>query len=222
MRVFSGMSMRAMWQMILSTARHAGGEQMTKPRRMSSVPHPPPSLMRTFSPGRAALTGSSLAQTASILYCWRVGISVTFMPGRTVPLSTLPMAMVPRSVYRSRTGMRSAALASLPLISRASRRPRSVETPVLFSLLVWHPFHQGQTLGSTSSLMLAPVRPEMGMNFTSLLITKPQDLRKGLSFVTHSSNRDFCHLTVGSSILLMTTMRYETPSVLARRACSLV
>mmetsp|Transcript_11249 Transcript_11249/g.31792 ORF Transcript_11249/g.31792 Transcript_11249/m.31792 type:complete len:233 (+) Transcript_11249:112-810(+) len=134
--LFSGMSISMALQMTFWTDRHGGLVQMTNPRWTSSTPQPPPILIRTFSPGRAAATGSSLAQTASILYVLRVGMRVTFIPGRTVPDSTLPMAMVPRSVYRSRTGMRRGAAASRPSISSVSSRLIRVGMVVLFSPLV--------------------------------------------------------------------------------------
>mmetsp|Transcript_795 Transcript_795/g.1882 ORF Transcript_795/g.1882 Transcript_795/m.1882 type:complete len:215 (+) Transcript_795:215-859(+) len=131
-RVFSGISLTYIWPITLSTDRHAGCEQRTKPFRISVV-LAPASLTRTFSPGRAAETGSSLAQTASTLNSSRVGMTVTFIPGRNIPLSTLPMAIVPRSVYRFRIGTRRGAVESRPDISRESRRPISVEALVLFS-----------------------------------------------------------------------------------------
>mmetsp|Transcript_25504 Transcript_25504/g.59639 ORF Transcript_25504/g.59639 Transcript_25504/m.59639 type:complete len:292 (+) Transcript_25504:147-1022(+) len=205
--LLSGMSISMALQMTFWTDRQGGSVQATNPRWTSSMPHPPPILSRTFSPGRATATDSSLAHTASTLYLLRVGMRVIFIPGRTVPDSTLPMAMVPRSVYRSRMGMRRGAAASRPSISNESSRPISVGTVVLFSPLVWDFFHQSQTEGSTSSLTLAPERPEMGMNLTSRLILKPHDLRKGFSLEVHSSNRSFCQLTVGSSILFTTTTR---------------
>mmetsp|Transcript_19037 Transcript_19037/g.45986 ORF Transcript_19037/g.45986 Transcript_19037/m.45986 type:complete len:229 (-) Transcript_19037:983-1669(-) len=194
---------------------------MTNPFCTSSVPAPD-SLTRTFSPGRAPATGSSLAQTESTLYLLRVGIKVTFIPGRIIPLSTLPIAMVPRSTYLSRMGIRSGAFGSRPWISRESRRPSNVGTDVLLAPVVQHSFHHGQMDGSTSSLTLDPARPEIGMNLTSRLMVNPHPFKNGRSFVTHSSYRVFDQLTVGSSILLTTTTRKLTPSVLASMACSRV
>mmetsp|Transcript_8833 Transcript_8833/g.16030 ORF Transcript_8833/g.16030 Transcript_8833/m.16030 type:complete len:203 (-) Transcript_8833:1039-1647(-) len=176
--------------------------------------------MRTFSPGRAQATGFSFAHTPSILNCWRVGMMMTFWPCLTVPLSTLPMAMVPLSVYLSSKGMRTAAEASRPLITRLSKSCSRVGLSVLFSLAAQLFFHHGQAAGSTSSLTFAPESPEMGMNLTSFLIMYPQDFKKGRSFVTHSSNLSFDQLTVGSSILLITTTMCDIPKVLQSIACS--
>mmetsp|Transcript_20594 Transcript_20594/g.44827 ORF Transcript_20594/g.44827 Transcript_20594/m.44827 type:complete len:236 (-) Transcript_20594:1290-1997(-) len=186
MRVLSGISAIYIWQMILSTDLQAGCVHITNPLRISSV-EAPLSLTRIFSPGRAAATGSSLAQTESTLNSARVGIKVTFCPGRTTPLSTLPMAMVPRSVYRSKIGTRSGADASRPLISKESRRPISVDTFVLFSPLCQLSFHHEQIDESTSSLTLFPFNPDIGMNLTSRFITNPHPFKKGRSFCTHSS-----------------------------------
>mmetsp|Transcript_1361 Transcript_1361/g.2956 ORF Transcript_1361/g.2956 Transcript_1361/m.2956 type:complete len:305 (+) Transcript_1361:359-1273(+) len=217
----SGRSMTMIWQMSLDTERQGGSVQMTNPFWTSSV-DAPAILIRTFSPGRAEARGVSSFQTPSTLYFCRVGIMMILAPGRMVPLSTLPMATVPLSVYLSSTGMRTGASGSLPFISSESRRLMSVGLLVLLSPFFQALLHHGHTLGSTSSLTLAPLSPEMGMNLTSFLILKPQPLRNGLSLFTHSSKRCFCHFTVGSSILLMTTTRCDTPSVFARRACSLV
>mmetsp|Transcript_23451 Transcript_23451/g.26293 ORF Transcript_23451/g.26293 Transcript_23451/m.26293 type:complete len:255 (+) Transcript_23451:408-1172(+) len=203
-RVFSGISTINISQITLSTARHGGFVHITKPLRTSSVPAPA-SLISTFSPGRAAATGSSFAHTASTLYSNLVGISVTFIPGRITPLSTFPMAIVPRSVYRSRIGIRKGAVASRPLISRVSKRLRSVGAVVLLSPFSQHFLHQGQIDESTSSFTLDPANPDRGINLTSLFITKPHDFKNGRSFLTHSSYRSFDQLTVGSSILLITT-----------------
>mmetsp|Transcript_1361 Transcript_1361/g.3426 ORF Transcript_1361/g.3426 Transcript_1361/m.3426 type:complete len:242 (-) Transcript_1361:932-1657(-) len=207
--------------MSLSTLLQGGSVQMTNPFCTSSIPAPL-ILTSTFSPGRALARGSSSFHTPSTLYVCRVGIMVILLPGRIVPDSTLPMAIVPLSVYRSNTGMRTGASACRPFICSESRSSMSVGLSVLFSLAFQLWAHQSHTFGSTSSLTLAPWSPEMGMNLTSFLILKPHPLRNGLSLPTHSSKRSFFHWTVGSSILLMTTMRKDTPSVLANRACSRV
>mmetsp|Transcript_24593 Transcript_24593/g.44162 ORF Transcript_24593/g.44162 Transcript_24593/m.44162 type:complete len:295 (+) Transcript_24593:463-1347(+) len=218
---WSGKSITMIWTMSLSTERQGGSVQMTNPFWTSSI-LAPLTLTRIFSPGRAEANGVSSFHTPSILYFWRVGIMVIFMPGRMVPLSILPMAMVPLSVYRSRTGMRTGAKGSRPFISRVSNKLINVGLVVLLSPFFQQLAHQSHSLGSTSSLTLAPLRPEMGMNLTSFLILKPHPLRNGRSLVTHSSNRTLLHFTVGSSILLITTTKCDTPKVLASRACSLV
>ena len=194
---------------------------MTKPFRMSSV-RAPFNLIKTFSPGRAAETGSSFAHTSSTLYVLFVGMTMTFIPGRIIPDSTLPIAIVPRSVYRSNTGMRSGRVGSRPSISKVSSKLNRVGDDVLFSLDVYMGFHQSQSASDTSSFTLGPPKPDIGINFTSFLITKPHDFKKGLVLFTHSSKRSLLHCTVGSSILFTATMRYETPNVLHNMACSRV
>mmetsp|Transcript_25379 Transcript_25379/g.40086 ORF Transcript_25379/g.40086 Transcript_25379/m.40086 type:complete len:220 (-) Transcript_25379:1176-1835(-) len=180
-------------------------------------------LSLTFSPGLAPMTGSSLIQTPCTSARWRVGMTSTRWPAETVPWSTLPSTIVPRSWYRSSTDMTKGAAGSRWLsTSRESSAPSSVACEVRASPASTIGRHQGHTSAPTSSLMLAPVRPEMGMKSTSFFTAYPQVRRNGRSFVTHSSNRPWSHSTVGSSILLITTMSLITPSVLASRACSRV
>ena len=93
------------------------------------------------------------------------------MPALTVPLSTFPIAIVPLSLYLSKTGILRSALASLPSMVRLSNKLSSVGMPVLFSLLSTLPDHQGQEPGSTTSFTFAPDKPLMGMNFTSFFTT---------------------------------------------------
>mmetsp|Transcript_4342 Transcript_4342/g.5650 ORF Transcript_4342/g.5650 Transcript_4342/m.5650 type:complete len:310 (-) Transcript_4342:294-1223(-) len=217
----SGMSIKPISQMILLTARQGGSLQITNPLSTSSTEQSF-SFTRTFSPGLANLTSSSSHHNLSTLYLFLVGMRVILFPTLIVPLSTFPMTIVPLSLYLSNTGILKGPAGSRPSIFRESSSPTKVGTLVLLSEAATHVLHHGHTLEVTSSMTFAPVRPEMGMNLTSFLILNPHPFKKGRNFVTHSSNLFFSHFTVGSSILLMTTTRYETPKVLASIACSRV
>ena len=73
--------------------------------------------------------------------------------------------------YLSRHGTRRGPFLSRPLMLSESRVASSVGAGVLCSALEYMSRHQGQRAESTSRRMLSPVRPEIGTNFTSVLIT---------------------------------------------------
>mmetsp|Transcript_64459 Transcript_64459/g.207614 ORF Transcript_64459/g.207614 Transcript_64459/m.207614 type:complete len:200 (+) Transcript_64459:635-1234(+) len=165
--------------------------------------------MVTFSPQVAYCISSSLMKTLTTVHLFPCGRTTHFAPGRTVPCSTLPMAMLaPMSLYPSNMGMRRGRSALRLGTSKESIRSRRVI-----------PEYQAGVFFLT--LMLSPVRPLMGrkMTWSSL---KPDCFRKGLSFVLISLYLDSSHSTLGSSILLMAISSLSTPSVLASTACSRV
>lgn len=80
------------------------------------------------------------------------------------------MTIVPRSTYRSRMGTRNEPTGSRSVSDRLSNNCSRVASVVLLAPDSYIGRHQGQTSGDTSSLTLAPFRPEMGMKRTSFLM----------------------------------------------------
>mmetsp|Transcript_16012 Transcript_16012/g.27394 ORF Transcript_16012/g.27394 Transcript_16012/m.27394 type:complete len:208 (+) Transcript_16012:903-1526(+) len=166
----------------------------------------------TFSPGTAALHGTSSQYTAVTSTGMLPGMIINDVSRSNVPCSTLPnTAVVPRSLNALKIGTRTGASVLRGNAGNASNRPNK-----LFGDSVNH----GASLVSLQ--MFAPVKPEAGMNQTSLPALYPNDFKNGVNFVTILSKRACFHCTVDSSILFTNTTTFETPNVLINIACSLV
>lgn len=77
-------------------------------------------------------------------------------------------------------------------------------------------------LGIACTFMFAPVKPEIGSMSKSVFGLYPTPFKNGSIFPVHSSYLSLLHSTVGSSILLTTTISRLTPAVFANIACSRV
>mmetsp|Transcript_36550 Transcript_36550/g.85789 ORF Transcript_36550/g.85789 Transcript_36550/m.85789 type:complete len:246 (-) Transcript_36550:585-1322(-) len=168
-----------------------------------------------LSPGRASLSSYWSTKICSTVIAVLLGRTISDSPVLMVPASSLPMTHVPMSLYLSAIGKRSGMSKKRAWGWSWSKKSRSEG-----------PSYHGHTSGATLTLRLAPVKPEMGMKYTSVLTLKPACLRKGSSCPTTSLYRSWSHTppsraTEGSSILLMPTMSILTPAVLASTACSL-
>mmetsp|Transcript_19262 Transcript_19262/g.73747 ORF Transcript_19262/g.73747 Transcript_19262/m.73747 type:complete len:285 (-) Transcript_19262:1863-2717(-) len=141
------------WAWNLVTAcTGAWGSQSTYPF-MTSSSVTPLRRTRTFSPGLATeISVSSSRKILSTRQRSRRGMTMMRWPSKRMPASTLPMAMVPRSLKRSRMGMRRALYGSRPGIFTSSKAWSSVG-----------PLNQSATPAASGSFTLAPVRPLMGM-----------------------------------------------------------
>mmetsp|Transcript_10830 Transcript_10830/g.15627 ORF Transcript_10830/g.15627 Transcript_10830/m.15627 type:complete len:271 (+) Transcript_10830:352-1164(+) len=152
---------------------------------------------------------------ASIAIGPLLGITTSLWLTVMTPDSSLPITTVPISLYFSKIGNLTGAFISRSggfKFSKVSNRGS--------------PLNHEQTSGLAFTLRFSPLMPEMGNQVRSLG-RHPTCFKYGRSFSRHSSYLAFDHFPpgskmVGSSILLINTIRERTPDVFASMACSLV
>src|ERR1700722_6689491 len=203
------------WKTTMICARNSlaivGGwaaEPMTEPL-WKSVLETPLRLNPMLSPADASCMATWWVSIVLTSACRPSGMITTGSPTFILPVSTLPTGTVPTPVivYTSWIGRRRGFSVGFG---------GSVNSSSAWSRV--GPLYQGMFVEGLTSF--SPVHPEMGMK-RILLVLYPDAFNSASTSVFALLNMVSLYLTVWSSILLMATTSWLTPSVFSRNACSL-